>query len=318
MLLEPTAWAKIKGTRGDKTFTFQQVLEAWVKKSVKDSQKCHYLTRSVSASFICWDAFHGCLQLAQMLLGERHVGLAHLSKYLRENKFVSDLTDFHTKHDGPGGMDIPDRARWSDEALDVLELNNLMAKVRQLQAKEGDVLVLEQRMFREYLEKSRDKKRAQAIVAMMKVSYVAWGQFTPGEFAKVGSKQTKELFEAYERACHVWKGIEQIPEVKRLWMQIRDRMERKEAEVWVEQAEWELRSEEAITLAEDETLAYLAPLQQNMAAEAKDQERKNMVDKMNRIMMDTLAIAGVSQEDEMKVPEEVMGPLKQLVQVSKW
>ena len=192
-----------------------------------------------------------------------------------------------------------------------------MAKLQQLQEQQGQPLVLENRYFKEYLDASKDKDRAHAIVAMMKASYVAWGLFSPKTFAKVGAQQTKELFQSYERARHVWKGVEQITEVKDLWNAIQGVVTKKEGIVWVMQAKWELGPDKEIILEEDESLAYLAPLQQNMAIQAKDKEQKNLVDKMNRIMMDTLAIAGVSLDDEdMVLPEEVMNPLKQLLQVS--
>lgn len=256
--------------------------------------------------------------MTRLLLAERHVGLAHLGTYLRENKFVPKIKEFHSKHNGSGGIDIPDLDKWSLDELDILELNNLMAKLSKLQAQEGQPLVLERRHFKEYLDHSQDRDRAQAIVAMMKASYVAWGSFSPRSFAKVGAQQTKELFQSYERAQHVWKGVEQITEVKDLWNEMQEIVTKKEGVMWVDQAKWKLGPDKEIFRAEDESLGYLAPLQQNMAVQAKEKEQKNLIDKMNRIMMDTLAIAGVSldDDDDMTLPEEVMDPLNKLIQVS--
>ena len=51
MLLEPTAWVKIKTSRGQKALNFKQVLETWAKASVQDETMCQELMRRVCIIF---------------------------------------------------------------------------------------------------------------------------------------------------------------------------------------------------------------------------------------------------------------------------
>jgi hypothetical protein len=53
MLLEPTAWVKIKVSRGPKALTFKQVLETWAKASVGD--EAQGLVKHVSIIFFYLD-----------------------------------------------------------------------------------------------------------------------------------------------------------------------------------------------------------------------------------------------------------------------
>lgn len=251
-------------------------------------------------------------------MGGRLTGLSQLNNYLQQKKFVPEEKEYITMFNGEGGGEIHDLATWEDHDLDVLALNNLMNKLRRLQKETTTTnVLLEEQHFEEYLSDSQDKDRAGAIRAMMMASEHPWGRFKSSEFAKVGSKQSKYLFQAYERAQHIWKGVEQIPEVKKLWLDIYDYVKDHSGCLWVDLAGWELRHEMEIIQGEDESLDYLAPLQQNMAMQEKNSVQKETVNKMNRIMMDTLAIAGVPKNDEVALPEEVMGPLKQLIQVSE-
>jgi len=83
---------------------------------------------------------------------------------------MSDTKGFTTKMNGDGGSHIDGLTRWSDYELDVLALNNLMDKIRQSAAAEGDAQefkLLRQGHFVEYLEVSTNKHRANTIVQMM-------------------------------------------------------------------------------------------------------------------------------------------------------
>jgi len=251
------------------------------------------------------------------LLAARHTGLAKLTNYLRDNKFNPEQKTFPTKFNGEGGTHIDGLETWTNYDLDVLALNNLMAKIRRLQTEDDRILSLDEEHFEQYLQASTDKNRANAICCMMMGSYIPWGKFSSKEFAKVGAKQSKDLFQSYERARHTWEAIEKISEVKALWTKLFSFIRSMEGYMWVSVAKWEISPEKEIVQEQDESLQYLAPLQQNMAMQAKAQMQKGMVDKMNRIMMDTLSIAGVEQSDGIVLPEEVMEPLKQLIEASE-
>jgi hypothetical protein len=196
-----------------------------------------------------------------------------------------------------------------------LALNNLMAALRVKQM-QNDNWKPKKADFTDYVDNAKDQERAKAIRAMMLGSTVKWGAFSSKDFAKVGAKQTKALFLAYERAQHVWKAVEKISEVKALWQELGTILESQGVVAWVEKANWTLDDQMELRLEKDETLDYLAPLQRNMALQEGGKTEKQMVDKMNRIMMDTMAIAGMTLEGKEVLPEEVMEPFKQLMLVS--
>ena len=137
-------------------------------------------------------------------MGACHTGLKKLSEYMRKNKFKPEKKDYTTKHNGQGGMHIKDLDAWSDWALDALELNNLMEKIRRTRSdKSSDDDDDDDDDFETYVKKSKDNERANTISQMMQGSSVKWWSFPPKNFAKVGAKQTKDLLQAYEQGKYI-------------------------------------------------------------------------------------------------------------------
>lgn len=257
-------------------------------------------------------------QISLCMIGDRHLGLAKLQDYLDKNPFQPKKPSKYswlTKHNGPGGLNIKGLDEWDEYELDLLELNNLMAQLR-LKRVQDDDWTPQQKDFLNYVKECKDKERAKAIKAMMLGSAVRWGSFASKDFAKVGANHSKALFLAYERAKHVWEAVQMIPEVKCLWNDLRMMLGLQEIIPWVSKADWRLDDTKEVLLEEDEALEYLAPMQRNMAVQEGEKTEKEMVTKMNRIMMDTMAIAGMKMEGEDVFPEDVMAPLQQLMLVS--
>lgn len=252
------------------------------------------------------------------MIGQRHLGLAKLQDYLKKTPFQPVKSTKHkwiTLYNGPGGVDIDGLDSWDKYDLDLLELNNLMASLRSKQIRD-DAWNPSNKDFSDYLGACKDVGRAEAIKAMMMNSAVKWGGFSSKEFAKVAANQSKGLFLAYERAEHLWKGIEMISEVKGLWTDFTELLKKHQVIPWVDKAGWKLDITKQVVLEEDQALHYLAPLQRNLAEQESVKTQKEMVSKMNRIMMDSMAVAGMSMEGKEVLPEEVMAPLKQLMLVS--
>lgn len=251
-----------------------------------------------------------------MLIGQRQNVLATLSNTLKKAKVGGDektkRPQFHTRHRKP--QDTPTAfADLSDEELDVLALNTFIFGIQKKWAKDKS-FVLQATDFVEFEDAFIDKDRAQAFEHMMLCSNETWWNFSSSEFAKVGSKYTQHLFQAYEYAKHVWAALELSEDAKNLYQEICGLLDQED--LWPQKAGWTFDESKIISTNDEETLDYLAPFQRQLAVSAKDDIQTKVINKMNCILSDALSVAGIPINGKITVPEEVMLPFRQFIHVS--
>lgn len=159
-----------------------------------------------------------------------------------------------------------------------------------------------------------DEDRARAIEQMMQSSQEFWWDLKSKNLGKTCVKYTKHFFEAYEHAKHVWSALELSQEAQELFQDIINSLG--SVERWHQKAGWTSDPNKQISTNEDASLLYLAPLQRNLASVAKEDIQKDIIKKMNCILENTLSITGISIDGSINIPEEVLTPLKDLINVS--
>ncbi|PPQ92111.1 hypothetical protein CVT25_008002 [Psilocybe cyanescens] len=108
--------------------------------------------------------------------------------------------------------------------------------------------------------------------------------------------------------------MQQSPQIKHLFSQIQHAVTKSLATngvFWPTAANWEFSLDEEVNLADDdEHLAYLAPLQQDVAASVGDQAIKSIISKINRAFLN---VAATVENDEIHISEDIMCTLQQLL-----
>lgn len=246
----------------------------------------------------------------------RYRGLAKLAKYLKTNKLGKASKKYHTKHTEKDGANRSILDKMDDFQVDCLYLNNLMVRLRQWHIQSGET-VLEEHQFDQYILDCSNKKRAKVIRTMLIGSSVPWWSYHSKEFAKVGAKHTKDIMEAYDRAEHIWKGIEMHSEIKDMWEELQTILHGHDddgAYMWPIQAKWRLDDRKTIVVDDENALTHLAPLQQQVAAEVGEETNKELVGMMNDIIQRVATISLVDDHGERKLLEDVKQPLHHLLQ----
>ncbi|PPQ86306.1 hypothetical protein CVT25_005646 [Psilocybe cyanescens] len=305
MFLDPMCWFPINHARKDNSVSVFKVLELWIEKNIQVSKQTHVLNKILS-----------------LLIKSRHTTLPIFKQKLASKSYPTfPKTNYTTKHMSQHTKIAPtpplkehEIGSLNSEQKACMHLNTFMLHLQHLKVQNGRN-VFNNEDFSDYQATNPGHKNI-TITCMMLSSPQDWTDFQKKFFSTTAAKNSARLLEAFSLCSFFWTIMQQSPQIKHLFSQIQHTITKSLASngvFWPTAANWEFSLDEEVNLADNEHLAYLAPLQQDVAASVGGRAMKSMISKINRAFTDILDVAATLNDDEIQISEDIMCTLQQLL-----